>query len=133
MKLETTITAISALLAIILGYFKILVMDNAEQFLAVVSVMFVDGTFGIIAGTKREGFKTSKAIGVLRNTFVWIIILATSLIIENAFKITFISESFILPFVVFQLISAIKNAHRCGYIKAELLATILNKIDRHKV
>jgi phage-related holin len=133
MKLETTITAVSALIAVILSYFKVLVMSNSEQFLAVVLVMFLDGIFGIIAGTKKEGFKTSKALNILRNTFVWIIILTTTLIVENAFKIAFISESFILPFVVFQLISAIKNAHRCGYVKAELLQTILSKIDNHKV
>ncbi len=48
-------------------------MNNQDQYTAVVGVMFLDGIFGIIAGTKREGFKTHKALSVLRNTFVWIL------------------------------------------------------------
>ncbi|NBU34823.1 MAG: hypothetical protein EBR82_64495 [Caulobacteraceae bacterium] len=132
MKTEFTITAITAIIAFICSYFKILVMDNAEQFLAIVSVMFLDGVFGIIAGSKTEGFKTKKALNVIRNTVVWLFILATVLLTENAFKVFFLSETIILPFVIFQLISALKNASRAGYIKAGLLQQILEKIDKHK-
>ncbi|NDD85732.1 hypothetical protein EB118_22200 [bacterium] len=132
MKTEFTITAITAIIAFICSYFKILVMDNAEQFLAIVSVMFLDGVFGIIAGSKTEGFKTKKALNVIRNTVVWLFILATVLITERAFKVFFLSETIILPFVIFQLISALKNASRAGYIKAGLLQQILEKIDKHK-
>ncbi|NDC96493.1 hypothetical protein EB077_14405, partial [bacterium] len=107
MKTEFTITAITAIIAFICSYFKILVMDNAEQFLAIVSVMFLDGVFGIIAGSKTEGFKTKKALNVIRNTVVWLFILATVLITERAFKVFFLSETIILPFVIFQLISAL--------------------------
>jgi phage-related holin len=133
MKTEATITCGTTLLAFTMSYFQMLVMDNAEQFLAVVAVMFLDGILGIIAGTKREGFKTQKAIGVLRNTVLWVIITATILVVERGFKVGFLSETFILPFIVFQLISAIKNANRAGYIKNELLDKILIKVDTHKV
>lgn len=133
MKTESILTTVTALIAFICSYLHILVMENAEQFLAVVSVMFLDGLFGIIAGTKKEGFKTKKAIFVLRNTAIWVIILATILIVERGFKIDWLSETFILPFIVFQLISALKNAERAGYIKNELLMMIMNNVDRHKV
>jgi len=133
MKTESILTIVTALIAFICSYLHILVMENAEQFLAVVSVMFLDGLFGIIAGTKREGFKTKKAVHVLRNTAIWVVILATILIVERGFKVGWLSETFILPFIVFQLISALKNAERAGYIKNELLMMIMNNIDKHKV
>ena len=81
-----TITSISGLCAFICSYFLNLYMNNQDQYTAVIGVMFLDGIFGIIAGAKREGFKTHKALSVLRNTFVWIMILSTILIVEKGFK-----------------------------------------------
>jgi phage-related holin len=108
-------------------------MNNQDQYTAVVGVMFLDGIFGVIAGTKREGFKTHKALSVLRNTFVWIMILSAVLMIEKGFTGTaWLSEVVIVPFMVFQLVSALKNASMAGYIKVGLLNEILDKIDKHK-
>ena len=126
-------TSFTALLAFICSYFFNLYMNNSDQYLAVIGVMFLDGIFGIIAGTKREGFKTHKALSVLKNTFVWLLILTTVLMIEKGFMGTsWLSEVIIVPFMVFQLISAMKNASLSGYIKSGLLNEILEKIDKHK-
>jgi phage-related holin len=128
-----TITSVSALCAFICSYFLNLYMNNQDQYTAVIGVMFLDGIFGIIAGSKREGFKTHKALSVLRNTFVWIMILSTILIVEKGFNGTgWLSEVIVVPFMVFQLISALKNASMAGYIKMSLLNEILDKIDNHK-
>ena len=128
-----TITSISGLCAFICSYFLNLYMNNQDQYTAVIGVMFLDGIFGIIAGAKREGFKTHKALSVLRNTFVWIMILSTILIVEKGFNGTgWLSEVIVVPFMVFQLISALKNASMAGYIKMSLLNEILDKIDNHK-
>lgn len=128
-----TITSISGLCAFICSYFLNLYMNNQDQYTAVIGVMFLDGIFGIIAGSKREGFKTHKALSVLRNTFVWIMILSTILMVEKGFNGTgWLSEVIVVPFMVFQLISALKNASMAGYIKMSLLNEILDKIDNHK-
>ena len=128
-----TITSISGLCAFICSYFLNLYMNNQDQYTAVIGVMFLDGIFGIIAGAKREGFKTHKALSVLRNTFVWIMILSTILMVEKGFNGTgWLSEVIVVPFMVFQLISALKNASMAGYIKMSLLNEILDKIDNHK-
>ena len=128
-----TITSISGLCAFICSYFLNLYMNNQDQYTGVIGVMFLDGIFGIIAGSKREGFKTHKALSVLRNTFVWIMILSTILIVEKGFNGTgWLSEVIVVPFMVFQLISALKNASMAGYIKMSLLNEILDKIDNHK-
>jgi len=115
------------------SYFMNLTADNTEQYLSVISVMLLDGFFGIIAGIKREGFKTYKAIKVLKNIFAWELILTAILSIELGFAGTsWLSETILAPFMVFQLISALKNASMAGFIKNELLNEILDKIDNHK-
>jgi len=108
-------------------------MDNTNQYLAIVAVIFMDGFFGIIAGVKREGFKTYKAIKVLKTLVAWITTLTVLLMVEQGFKETaWLSETILIPLIVFQLISSLKNAADAGFIKNELLAQILEKIDQHK-
>ena len=114
-------------------YFYNLTLDNFEQYLALIAVVMIDGFFGIIAGCKREGFKTFKAIKVLRTVIVWTMFLTVLLLVEKAFAGTaWLSETIIIPFIVFQLISALKNASMIGWIPSSLLNQILDKIDLHK-
>ena len=108
-------------------------MDNADQYLAIVAVIFMDGFFGIIAGVKREGFKTYKAIRVLKTLVAWILTLTVLLMVEQGFKGTgWLSETILIPLIVFQIISSLKNAADAGFIKNELVTEILKKIDQHK-
>jgi hypothetical protein len=136
MKLSTpllAITSVSATLTFICSYFWDLTMSNYEQYLAIVGVLFLDGIFGMIAGTKREGFKTFRALQVLRSVVVWVTFLTVILMVEKGFTGTaWLSEVIIIPFILFQLISALKNASMAGYIKAGLLNEILDRVDNHK-
>ena len=114
-------------------YLMNLTMGNSEQYMAVLSVLLLDGFFGVIAGMKREGFKTYKALRVLKNIFAWELILTVILSIELGFDGTaWLSETILAPFMVFQMISALKNASMGGFIKNELLNQILDRIDSHK-
>jgi phage-related holin len=127
------ITSLSAGITFMCSYFMELTMANSDQYLAIVGVMFLDGIFGMIAGTKREGFQTRKAIKVLRNTVAWMVILTVILMVEQGFAGTaWLSEVIVVPFMVFQLISALKNASMSGFIQMSLLNQILDKIDKHK-
>jgi hypothetical protein len=124
---------ITTTVSFIWTYFFNLTMANAEQYLAVVSVVLLDGFFGIVAGAKREGFQTCKAVKVLRTLFTWICILTTLLFVERGFPGTgWLSETILLPFIVFQIMSALKNASMAGFIKRSLLNDILDKFDKHK-
>ena len=59
MKTTNFIIATSSMsIAFICSYFMNLTIDNAEQYLAITSLVFIDGFFGMIAGIKKEGFKT---------------------------------------------------------------------------
>ncbi len=124
---------LSGACAFIGSYLMDVTMGNAEQYMAVMLVLLLDGFFGIIAGMKSEGFKTYKALKVLKNMFAWIVILTVILSIELGFKGTsWLSETIIAPFMVFQMVSALKNASMAGFIKNELLNEILDRIDSHK-
>ena len=119
--------------AFVCSYFMELTMQNAEQYLAITALIFADGFFGVIAGIKREGFKTYKAVRILKNLLFWIIILTVILGIEASFSGTFwLSETIITPLIIFQLISTLKNASMAGFVKIDELNKILDRIDKHK-
>ena len=119
--------------AFVCSYFMEITMQNAEQYLAITALIFADGFFGVIAGIKREGFKTYKAVKILKNLLFWIIFLTVILGIEANFSGTFwLSETIITPLIIFQLISALKNASMAGFVKIDELNKILDKIDKHK-
>jgi len=132
-KSTTIIIGLTSTLSFLCSYFLNLTLDNVEQFLGIACVVLLDGFFGIIAGTKREGFKTFKALSVLRTLAVWWIILGAILAVEQGFVgAGWLSETIIIPFLLFQIISALKNASMAGFIKMDLLNQILDKIDNHK-
>lgn len=127
------ITATTTTMSFILSYFLELYMGNLEQYLGLIGVIFIDGFFGICSGTKREGFQTRRAVRVLQRTITWVVFLTVILMVEKGFVGTaWLSETIIVPFIVLQLISALKNASMAGFIKAELLNEILDRIDKHK-
>jgi len=134
MKTSLLITlSLTTALAFIGTYFMHLTADNIEQFLAVGLVVFADGFFGVWAGIKREGFQTFKALSVLKTFGFWTVMLSVILSIEKGFTGTaWLSETIMAPFLVFQLISILKNASMVGAVKNELVNQILDKLDKHK-
>lgn len=137
--MKTTTIAVAAtytastMITFICTYFFNMAISNSDQYLALTAVVMTDGFFGIIAGIKREGFQTCKSIKVLRTLATWIMILTVVLMVEKGFVGTsWLSETILIPFVIFQLMSALKNASLSGYIKLEVLNNILDKFDNHK-
>jgi len=134
MKTSLLITlSLTTACAFIGSYFMNLTANNIEQYLSIAFVIFADGFFGVWAGIKREGFQTRKALSVLKTFLFWVIMLSAILTIEKGFAGTsWLSETIIAPFLVFQLISILKNASMVGIVKNELLTQILDKLDKHK-
>tara|TARA_R110000868_G_C10790649_1_gene756273 strand:+ start:79 stop:477 length:399 start_codon:yes stop_codon:yes gene_type:complete len=127
------ITALGTVGAFIGSYFMNLTADNTEQYLAVIAVVLLDGFFGLCAGIKKEGFKTYKAVKVLKTIFAWVLILTVILSVELGFTGTgWLSETILIPFIIFQIISSLKNASMAGFIQNDLLNEILDRIDKHK-
>ena len=134
MKTSLLITlSLTTACAFIGTYFMHLTADNIEQYLSVAFVVFADGFFGVWAGIKREGFITNKALKVPKTFVFWVVMLSAILTIEKGFTGTsWLSETIMAPFLVFQLISILKNASMVGIVKNELLTQILDKLDKHK-
>ena len=134
MKTTQTILAFTSMsIGFICSYFMELTMQNAEQYLAISTLVFADGFFGVIAGIKREGFKTYKAIKILRTLIFWAVMLTLILVIEKSIPgAGWLSETMLMPLVIFQLISTVKNASMAGFIKGDVLNQILDSIDKHK-
>ena len=134
MKTSLLITlSLTTACAFIGSYFMNLTADNIEQYLSVAFVIFADGFFGVWAGVKREGFRTYKALSVLKTFVFWVVMLSAILTIEKGFTGTsWLSETIMAPFLVFQLISILKNASMVGVVKNELLTQILDRLDKHK-
>ena len=132
-SLFLAIAATTTTMSFICSYFMELYMGNLEQYLGLIAVIFIDGFFGIASGTKREGFQTRRAVKVLQRAITWTVFLTVILMVERGFAGTaWLSETIIVPFIVLQLISALKNASMAGFIKAEVLNEILDRIDKHK-
>jgi len=134
MKTTQTLLAFTSMsIGFICSYFLELTMQNAEQYLDITTLVFADGFFGIIAGIKREGFKTYKAIKILRTLIFWVIMLTLILVIEKSIPgAGWLSETMLMPLVIFQLISTVKNASMAGFVKADIVNQILDNIDKHK-
>ena len=134
MKTTQTILAFTSMsIGFICSYFMELTMQNAEQYLAISTLVFADGFFGVIAGIKREGFKTYKAIKILRTLIFWVVMLTLILVIEKSIPgAGWLSETMLMPLVIFQLISTVKNASMAGFIRGDVLNQILDNIDKHK-
>lgn len=127
------ILSVSTVAAFLCSYFLQLTMDNAEQYLAIIALVFVDGFFGVIAGIKREGFKTYKALKVVKTAIYWVILLTLILMIERGFPGTgWLSETVTVPFIIFELISVLKNASMAGFLNSKEVNFVLDKIDKHK-
>ena len=132
--LVTTITlSVASMITFICTYFYNMTLSHYEQYLALTAVIFVDGFFGCIAGIKREGFQTRKALKVLQTTVVWIVLLTMLLSVEHAFKgMGWLSETILIPFLIFQIMSALKNASMAGFIQVQFLNYVLDQFDQHK-
>jgi phage-related holin len=110
-----------------------LFIAEVYQFLAILLVVLLDASLAMARAYKIGSFETNKAlIGVVKLVVFWAL-LATVLIIEKGFPFaSFFSEAILLPIIVFQIISIIKNLHLLGFISGALADKILNNIDNHK-
>ena len=115
------------------SYFFDIAMNNAEQYLAIIVVIFADGFFGMWRGIKAEDFQTKLALKVPKSLVFWIAMLTVIIMVEKGITgISWLSEAILIPFVVFQMVSVLKNASMLGLIPPSMLTNILAKLDKHK-
>lgn len=131
--MERVIALFSAVATFVITYSFNILASNIELYLAITSVILLDGFAGIMKAVKQRNFRTYRAINTVKKLFTWFFILTTTLFIEKGFPdITWIAETIVTPFMVLEFISALKNLKLAGIIKGEVLTNILKNIDSHK-
>jgi phage-related holin len=110
-----------------------MLVDAQYQFIAILFVVLLDAFFGIAKAFKLGNFETKKTFKAVFMLVGFWLLLATVLTIEKGFPFaSFLSEAILLPILLFQLISTLKNMHLVGLLNNEALAKILSNIDKHK-
>lgn len=103
------------------------------QFIAVLAVVLLDAFFGIAKALKQGNFETKRSFKAVFMLVAFWALLATVLSIEKGFPFAnFLSEAILLPILLFQLISTLKNMQLVGLISNATLVKILSNIDKHK-
>lgn len=110
-----------------------MLVDAQNQFIAIFFVVLLDAVFGIAKAFKLGNFETKKTFKAVFMLVGFWLLLATVLTIEKGFPFaSFLSEAILLPILLFQLISILKNMHLVGLINNTVLTKILSNIDKHK-
>ncbi|MCG8734015.1 phage holin family protein [Tenacibaculum finnmarkense genomovar finnmarkense] len=103
------------------------------QFIAIFAVVVLDAFFGIAKAFKIGNFETKKSFKAVFMLVAFWALLATVLSIEKGFPFaSFLSEAILLPIILFQLISTLKNMQLVGLLNNNTLNKILSNIDKHK-
>lgn len=125
----------ATIIASVFGYYNVIVATNTPLFAAVTIVVVADWIFGIlrILIRKNEEFETRKALKIIYYLFAYNTIVFVILAIEKAQPSAFfLDETIVLPIILFQLISMLKNISLLGWIPQGLLLQILSNIDNYK-
>jgi hypothetical protein len=77
------------MLSFVSSYFLELTLKYWDQYTSIAFVIMLDGFFGVISGCKREGFKTYKALRIIKSLFSWLLIMFTVLMIEKTYPLMF--------------------------------------------
>ncbi|MDB0602372.1 phage holin family protein [Tenacibaculum maritimum] len=110
-----------------------LLLNSKYQFISIAAVVILDLLFGVVKALKLKNFETKKTFKAVFMLVAFWGLLATVLTIEKGFPFaSFLSEAILLPILVFQLISILKNMQLVGLINNTTLTKILSNIDRHK-
>ncbi|CAL2105484.1 conserved membrane hypothetical protein [Tenacibaculum sp. 190524A02b] len=131
--MKTTVLIILFFAGAILAELNLMIINDQYQFIAVGAVVIVDLIFGVLKALKLKNFETRKSFKSLFMLGAFWLLLATVLTIEKGFAyVDWLSEAILLPILIFQLISILKNMELLGLISNELFRKILSSIDSHK-
>lgn len=130
---ELLFNAVTTFFAFLAGYFQLIVFDNVNLFMAVLLVCLGDWIFGVLLSFSKGKFETRKARKLIYYlTGYWTILFIVLSIEKGHPSAFFLSEAIVMPIIVFQLISMLKNASLLGVLPQGLLLKILQNIDDYK-
>jgi hypothetical protein len=96
-KYPTLITLSATIIASLLAYMQVIIIDNINMFVAIFWVVLLDFIFGAILAIKRHEFKTKKASKIVYYLSTYWAILFVVLSIEKAYPAAYwASEGIVL-------------------------------------
>lgn len=141
---EFIFNSIVTLFSLIFGYFNSMFLEKTDLFIAVLLVVCFDNILGQIIAIKIKKYnkrlkkwgtswETQKALKGVYYIVGYSAIVAVVLSIQKGFPAAgFLDEAVVLPILIFQLVSILKNASLLGVLPQGLLLQLLENIDNYK-
>lgn len=141
---EFIFNSIVTLFSLIFGYFNSMFLEKTDLFIAVLLVICFDNILGQIIAIKTKKYnkrlkkwgtawETQKALKGVYYIVGYSAIVAVVLSIQKGFPAAgFLDEAVILPILIFQLISILKNMSLLKVLPQGLFLQILENIDNYK-
>lgn len=123
-----------SILSLIFSYLFDLALPHQAIFLTIIGVCFADWILGIAAAVHNKiAIESRKLVKVFVYILVYSLLLLVLAQIEAAFvTMGWIVEGVMMPIVLVQFVSVLKNVSRLGLISDGMLNSFLKKIDKYK-
>ena len=119
--------------SLIFSYVYQLALPHASIFFTIIGICFFDWGLGMALAFKRGKWESRRAVKVFVYILVYSFLLLILAQIEQAFvTAVWVVEGIMLPIILIQLVSVLKNLNKLGLISNELLNSFLAKIDKNK-
>ena len=141
---EFVFNSVVTLFSLIFGYFHSMFLEKIDLFIAVLLVICFDNILGQIIAIKTKKYnkrlkkwgtawETQKALKGVYYLVGYSAIVAVVLSIQKGFPSAgFLDEAVVLPILMFQFVSILKNASILGLLPQGLLLQLLENIDNYK-
>lgn len=141
---EFIFNSIVTLFSLIFGYFNSMFLEKIDLFFAAFVVVIFDNFLGQLIAKKTKvynkrlkkwgtAWETQKALKGVYYLVGYSAIVAVVLSIQKGFPAaSFLDEAVVLPILIFQLVSILKNASLLKLLPQGLLLQILENIDNYK-
>lgn len=141
---ELIFNSIATFFSLLFGYFNSLFLEKIDLFYTILLVVFADNVLGQIIAIKTPKYnkllkkwgtawETQKALKGVYYLVGYSAIVAVVLSIQKGFPAAgFLDEAVVLPIMMFQLVSILKNASLLKILPQGLFLQILQNIDNYK-
>lgn len=141
---EFIFNSIVTLFSLIFGYFHSMFLERIDLFLTILFVVVLDNILGQLIAKKTPiynkrlkkwgtAWETQKALKGIYYLVGYSAIVAVVLSIQKGFPAAgFLDEAVVLPILIFQLVSILKNASLLNLLPQGLLLQLLENIDNYK-
>ena len=127
------IGSLAAIIGAIVGYIFDLVDGSRDAFVVIGFVLALDWVLAVILALTNKRFETRRALKILYSFVFYSTLLAVMLLIERGFDYaSWLAEAVMLPLIIFQVVSILKNASLLGLVPQGVFLQILANIDQYK-